>query len=261
MKKKLFLIRHCQSWQNKIVEEAREKNDDSWFKENPWYSFLSNSLVPLTEAGKKQAVALGKFAPSVIDLDKSTHFLHSGFLRTQQTASLLNISENWQVSHTLREVSIGDLNHAGKENDYQETYEKFINDPYFRFPGGESFYDCLDRTSTFLRGLSSIHSEQIVVVSHSFFIQTLLFNLFGYPAYKIQDIPNIPELKIPSHGSIYEIEFDSKTSDFTPTFIKLHHAFEEKLSWRKEFKIDKAKNALECAENFEERIENLFKDS
>lgn len=136
---------------------------------------LADPLVPLSELGVRQAVALGRRLGEETPPDVC---VVSPYLRTQQTADHLLAAAGWTTSvprltdERLRDreqgildrlTSFGVRRHYPAEAERREALGKF----YYRPPGGESWADVALRIRSLLSDLRADRSEQrLLVVTH-----------------------------------------------------------------------------------------------
>jgi len=147
--------------------------------------------IGLTEKGNQQAIAAGEKLRSIIG-NETMYVYMSPYLRSRQTWE--NIKKAFPSSQIIserrdpriRELELGNTDNAQnltKEVEQLKRTKRF----YYRFSGGESGADVYDRASLFLDTLMHEmdngyhdHTQNIVVVSHGFFITLFLMRYFRW---------------------------------------------------------------------------------
>jgi broad specificity phosphatase PhoE len=147
--------------------------------------------IGLTEKGNQQAIAAGEKLRSIIG-NETMYVYMSPYLRSRQTWE--NIKKAFPSSQIIserrdpriRELELGNTDNAQnltKEVEQQKRTKRF----YYRFSGGESGADVYDRASLFLDTLIHEmdngyhdHTQNIVIVSHGFFITLFLMRYFRW---------------------------------------------------------------------------------
>jgi broad specificity phosphatase PhoE len=116
----------------------------------------------LSEAGRGQARALGKRRRD----DGLAVVFASDLARAVETAEIAFAGSGLEVRHDrrLRECNYGELNgRPVAEIDVERLYR--IDEP---FPAGESYRDVVDRTQSFLDGLSPEYDDsRVLLIAHS----------------------------------------------------------------------------------------------
>jgi broad specificity phosphatase PhoE len=138
----------------------------------------------LSELGKRQAEALGRWLATVPENEKPTVILSSPYVRALETASIALM--HFQNSETdperkiqlvyderLREREFGIIDRLTKKGIQEkfpfqaELYER-IRKFYYRPPGGESWCDVILRLRSVMDTLSNeFAGERVMIVSHS----------------------------------------------------------------------------------------------
>tara|TARA_B110000261_G_scaffold164234_1_gene212885 strand:+ start:1599 stop:2141 length:543 start_codon:yes stop_codon:yes gene_type:complete len=134
--------------------------------------------VPLNGAGVKQA--------NMMKIENTFDAAyHSGLHRSEKTLEILlhNIVFNKpsKQSDLLKERRYGifeGLTHDEVSLKYTTTYNSWKIDSNTNIPGGESEEDVLSRIKSFLRLVSNSEDANLVVVTHSGFMQILYKFLF-----------------------------------------------------------------------------------
>ena len=161
----LYLIRHGESTANRDHEHA------AWLP------------VPLTEAGKEQARAAGRFLKNV----QFDRFYCSDVYRTVQTFDCAFGEDHpREYSELLREANSGDLagkKHADCEKEYGELYSHVRNTWAFNLVGGESSEQVVARAAEFLKQMEALPEDvqRIAAVSHGGLIRAMAAHLVHQP--------------------------------------------------------------------------------
>jgi broad specificity phosphatase PhoE len=130
--------------------------------------------VPLSEIGRQQAQAVGRWFADLAEDDRPTIAVVSPYLRTRQTAelALAGLGIATVVDERLRDRELGVLdlltsrgvaNRLPDEAVRRRRLGKF----YYRPPGGESWTDVLLRLRSLLRDLRDDHpGGRVLLVGH-----------------------------------------------------------------------------------------------
>lgn len=152
---------------------------------------MPDSDIGLTDNGHRQAMGAGQKLHSIIGTE-STYVYMSPYLRSRQTwENIKKAFLPYQIiaerqDPRLREVELGNIDNLpnlSKELEEQKRTKRF----FYRFSGGESGADVYDRASLFLDTLihemnTGCHdsTQNIVIVSHGFFIRLFLMRYFRW---------------------------------------------------------------------------------
>ncbi len=151
----IYLLRHGE------IEGSGEKR------------FIGHSDIPLNAKGKEQAV-LWKSKLCEIKFDE---IYSSDLIRCVETAKIISNGFMINLSKELREISLGNWDgmfHNHIREKFPEEWKARGKDRGFRPPGGESFFDLKNRVIPFFEKIIAIEKENILVVSHSGVIRTIL---------------------------------------------------------------------------------------
>ena len=149
--------------------------------------------VPLSEAGERQADALGRWFAAMPEGARPNVVLSSPYLRARHTAALIEAAggvEPAARTHSderLREKEFGivdRLTRMGIEQKYPEQAEMRarIGKFYYRPPGGESWCDVILRLRSALDTISLHHSgpeKRVLIVAHQVIVLCLRYLLEG----------------------------------------------------------------------------------
>lgn len=137
---------------------------------------------PLTELGRRQSKAVGRF----LSRFKIDAVYASSLLRAQETAAAIAGPHNLpvQTRHELRECSVGrwegmswDAIQAEDPDGHRHFFSDPANHPH---PGGESYTDLLNRVRPTINELLQQHlGQNIVVVAHNLANRVYLAELVG----------------------------------------------------------------------------------
>ncbi|MFG6116060.1 histidine phosphatase family protein [Halobacillus sp. MO56] len=162
----------------------------------------------LTENGMENARVLGESL-------NSTAFdavYSSPSMRTRKTTELILGDRELPVSYEdkLKEIHVGDWEGQTKEfieENYGDAYHCFFNTPHLYEPFNvESFFELRERVEEFLEQLKRTHSSgNILIVTHSVFIKSLLAVVKGLPIEELWEPPYIQDTSL----SIVEIDGDA----------------------------------------------------
>lgn len=166
----LVLIRHGESSRNLALKDAHEGN---W---QPLREQMNdeNDYEPgwrLTQAGMDQAVAAGNWLKEAFG--KEPHlFVASPYLRTIQTARLLQLDRAFQIDWRIRERRWGDhLAFGAKPYSPEQYLDDLKHAGEFEWrsglPGGESISDLVAPVRQFiLDQIAPLKSGKVVLVTH-----------------------------------------------------------------------------------------------
>ena len=180
----LWIVRHGQSAGN-VAREAAEAASE------PLIDIAVRDVdTPLSELGRRQAVALGRWFCTMPPARKPKIVLCSPYMRAVETTELLldaaDVGANaitHQRDERLREKEFGLLDRLTKlgiRQKYPELAEQraHVGKFYFRPPGGESWCDVILRLRSFDEMLTREHrKERVLVVVHQVIVNCLRYLL------------------------------------------------------------------------------------
>jgi len=157
---KLFLIRHGQT---------------SWNVEG---RYQGSCDIELNNTGIQQAELASEYFSRV----KFSNIYSSPLKRTMETANIINgrSEEGIETSDNLKEVDFGKwegLKFDQINKDYNEDYQKWMEDPYNNHPtGGESFKELTDRTTSAIDSIVAKNEDgsSVAIITHGGVILSLL---------------------------------------------------------------------------------------
>lgn len=153
----------------------------------------------LTEEGKKQA----EYAGFLLRKIRFDYIFVSDYERARSTCNLV-LDQNLHptveptVLTELRERDFGQeceqlgteanrIKHFGKD-----TYYSFVSDPYKRPPGGESFFDVVQRTKPFYTRIKDLMpNKNLLIVTHYWVVKSLLMLAHNYEIHNVTDFEPI----------------------------------------------------------------------
>ena len=187
----LMLIRHGQSTGNVAREQAERAGADVMAVD------YRDADVPLTDLGRAQAQALGRWLDTVAPAEAPTSVWSSPYLRARDTAAqVLQACEHLPPMHIderLRDKELGILDgltftgmrtRFPQEAQRRERQGKF----YYRPPGGESWADMALRVRSVLLDIDRIEDGRVAIFTHD----AIVF-LFRYVCQNL-DEPTLLEL-------------------------------------------------------------------
>lgn len=148
---------------------------------------LSGTDLPLSEKGRRQGEALGRYFAN----RASMPVYSSDLLRTRETAAC--ISAEATPVPGLREIGVGEwegLPFSTIRRQFPEEFALRGEDPVRHgIPGGESPADCRDRALAALNDLREQTDEDFIVVAHAGVNRLILCTLLGRPLNEFLSIP------------------------------------------------------------------------
>lgn len=181
---KLWIVRHGQSAGNVARDAAHEAGLDVID------IALRDVDVPLSELGRQQAEALGRWFAARPEADRPEVVLASPYVRARQTAKAIceaggvgEMARQPIVDERLREREFGVLDRltsqgiAQKHPDLAE-HRALLGKFYFRAPGGESWADVILRLRSALDSISLHHADRrVLIVCHQVVVLCLRYIL------------------------------------------------------------------------------------
>ena len=178
----LWIVRHGESAGN----VAREAADAAGLPEIDIAG--RDADVPLSDLGKEQALALGRWFASMPEDERPNVVLISPYRRAKQTAELIasaqalsKDSPEFVIDERLREKEFGVLDRltrSGIERHHpqQAEFRRLLGKFYHRPPGGESWCDVILRLRSALDTMS-LHYDgcRVLVVSHQVVVLCLRY--------------------------------------------------------------------------------------
>lgn len=185
---RIFVVRHGQSAGNVArheAEAARAHRIDMATRDVD---------TPLSDLGRRQAEALGRWFRTLPAHEQPTALLSSPYLRSLQTMELVRaagaFAGDMHVTHDerLREKEFGIFDRMtviGVRHDYPKLADQrqHVGKFYFRPPGGESWCDVILRLRSVLDTLTrDYRGERVLIVAHQ-----VIVNCFRYLLERLQE--------------------------------------------------------------------------
>ncbi|GAA5785899.1 histidine phosphatase family protein [Chitiniphilus shinanonensis] len=198
---RLWLVRHGQSAGN-VARDAAEAAS------LPTIDIAERDMdVPLSELGRRQALALGAWFGQLPSAERPSVVLASPYLRAMQSAQLLlegaGMAENeltLRHDERLREKEFGltdRLTKAGIALRYPElaAQRAHVGKFYFRPPGGESWCDVILRLRSVLEMVvREYRRERVLVVGHQVIVNCFRYLLERLDERQILDIDRLADV-------------------------------------------------------------------
>ena len=169
----LVFVRHCESEGNKVVESDKAERDSVGvsIRTEEFTKRLSRNFR-LTKLGAQQAVAAGDWLRDPKNVPFNfTRLYASPYIRTRETAGLLDIEGIWFLINLAREREWGyadNLSRIDLEKRFGEQMQARKDDSlYARMPGGQSIMDKVLELRNFFGSLARECSDgHVMVVTH-----------------------------------------------------------------------------------------------
>jgi broad specificity phosphatase PhoE len=209
----LWLVRHGESIANvaRHMAEAQNLLTIDFSQREP--------DVPLSELGRQQSIAMGKWFAALPEKDKPARIYISPFARTVESAALLTEIAGLDagkivIDERLRERELGIFDRLTREGARQKYPEEcarreLLGKYYYRAPGGENWCDVIQRVKSFWRDLrEKENSERVLVITHEVVIRCFRCVLEGLNEEQIMAIDRACDIH---NGAITEYTFAQKT--------------------------------------------------
>src|SRR3954469_4638232 len=170
----LYVVRHGESAGNVAREAALEAGESMIDIDT------RDVDVPLSDLGKRQAVALGRWFGALPEERKPNVVLTSPYLRARHTAGLIiktaglrEDSYSFMVDERLREKEFGVLDRltpVGIREQFpdQAQFRRLLGKFYHRPPGGESWCDVILRLRSATEMMSREYcGQRVLIVCHT----------------------------------------------------------------------------------------------
>ena len=208
----LFLVRHGESAGNVARDEAEEQGLEIIDID------LRDVDVPLSDLGRRQAQALGRWLARQAEHERPTTIISSPYVRAQQTAGEMLTGSRLRHDHVerllderLREREFGVLDRLTKSGIHardpqQAELRAFLGKFYHRPPGGESWADVGLRVRSVLDTLCrEFAGERVLISTHQ--VVVLMFR-YVLEAMTEADVLSISRLDPVAHCSVTSFSFD-----------------------------------------------------
>jgi broad specificity phosphatase PhoE len=172
---RLWLVRHGESAGNVARDRAESSGAATIELEG------RDLDVPLSERGKRQSAALGRWFAQLPEAERPTLAISSPFARSVQTTEIVvdalgASTVSYLHDERLREKEFGSLNRLTKAGirarfPHEAEQRTLIGKFYYRPPGGESWCDVALRLRTLFDHLRLFHAhERVLLVAHQVII-------------------------------------------------------------------------------------------
>ena len=177
----LWLVRHAES-QGNVADASAARSGSGRLQLD-----VRDPDVPLSDTGRRQAAALGRWLQEVPAADRPTAVLCSPFTRAADTLQITlegaGLELPVRTDERLRERDFGafdGMTGAGIREEYPQEAQRrdLLGKFYYRPPGGESWADVALRVRSVLL-TAELHSagERLLVVSHQAVIMVFRYVL------------------------------------------------------------------------------------
>jgi broad specificity phosphatase PhoE len=174
--------------------------------------------VPLSELGKEQSAALGRWFGKMSEEERPTVVLTSPYLRARDTAEIVlfaaDIERNelvFNIDERLREKEFGILDRLtrlGIQQKFPDEAARYgiLGKFYYRPPGGESWCDVILRLRSLLEMIvREYRGERVLIVGHQVVVHCLRYLLERMTEEEILAIDKVADL---ANCSVTSYEFD-----------------------------------------------------
>lgn len=201
--RRILLVRHGQSLGN--VDKSV-------------YGTFPDHAIPLTEAGRVQAIHLGRTFGERFAGETVRAYV-SPYRRARETAGVAmtgmirvrftKMTEDWR----LREQDWGNLREPEATAVLERQRESY-GSTFYRFPNGESGADVYDRVSDFMSTLwrdfeKDDFAENVLIFTHGFTMRVFLARWFHWTPAEFESVSN------PENCGVFEME---RTSGVSPRY-------------------------------------------
>jgi broad specificity phosphatase PhoE len=137
---------------------------------------------PLNQTGREETNRLA----ARLKNEKITAIFSSPLLRAVQTATAINSFHHLPLNiiPEFTEIDLGEwegMNYTRVREQYADIHQRWISDPDFPTPGGESFTAVFTRTRTGLSQILQNGQQNILITGHASVNRAILGNLLQLP--------------------------------------------------------------------------------
>jgi broad specificity phosphatase PhoE len=222
----IWIVRHGQSAGN-VARDAAEAAG------LPLIDIMTRDMdTPLSDLGREQAIALGRWFGEMSAEERPTVVLCSPYVRARETAhialeaaGLSRDTLTFNTDERLREKEFGILDRLTKHGilqKYPELGEQraHVGKFYFRPPGGESWCDVILRLRNVIDTITrEYRRERVLIVGHQVIVSCFRYlfeRLTEEQILEMDRVGNIPNCSVTSY------EFDAsrgKTGKLVPKLV------------------------------------------
>ncbi|HET6562305.1 MAG TPA: histidine phosphatase family protein [Marmoricola sp.] len=228
---RLVLIRHGESVGNLADAEARERGADRLDLD------ARDADVELSETGRNQADAVGRWLAKVDDDDRPTVVLSSPYRRAAETArrAVADVDLEVVLDERLRERDLGvfdGMTGHGIRSEYPKEAErrKKLGKFYYQPPSGESWCDVVLRVRQLMSDVrEGFDGANVWLFTHQAVIMSFRYVLEGLSEQELLELDgsvtlgNASVTRYERGGSGYELEAFADTSAVDASDEKVTH--------------------------------------
>jgi alpha-ribazole phosphatase len=160
--------------------------------------------LDITESFEAEAALIQPHLPSSI-----THVYASPLQRCSKLAEKLFPSHSISFHHELKEISCGEWELQKWDEIPQDILMPWMSDfVNVRIPGGESYLDLYERTTSFFQQIA-LQKQQAAFVTHGGVIRSILSHITSTPLKKSFDVFKI------EYGCVVKIDFEGDLFEHT----------------------------------------------
>jgi broad specificity phosphatase PhoE len=225
----LWLVRHGESMGNVADARANEAGAGRLDLD------VRDPDVPLSDTGRSQAEALGRWLAALPEDQRPTTALSSPFARALTTAQLATAGLDVRVrtDERLRERDFGafdGMTGAGIREQYPDEAGRrdLLGKFYYRPPGGESWADVALRVRSLLATEALRHDcERLVIVAHQAVIMVFRYVLEELTE---QELLAVDKEEQVANASLTRYELDADGNLMLAAFNEVEHLDDEKVT-------------------------------
>jgi broad specificity phosphatase PhoE len=226
----LTLVRHAESVGNVADARAHAEHADALDLA------ARDADVPLSETGRRQAAALGRWLAEQPTDQHPDAVVSSPYRRAQETAriALADAAIEVDLDERLRERDLGTLDGlTGRgirarypdEADRRKRLGKF----YYQPPSGESWVDVTLRVRDLLRDVERLDGRHVWLFTHQAVIMAHRYVLEGLDEEHVlrlsreEPLPNVARTVYRRHGALMELEVFADTTAVDVSEVETTH--------------------------------------
>jgi len=149
----------------------------------PENTLVGKNDVPLSAQGKQDALLLKNNIRFNNEKKNNVYFYCSMLSRAIQTAEILFPDTSFAYNDALNEADFGDWTGQDMKKilkKFPNVVDEWVRNPMeFRFPGGESVRECIDRVEQFLNVEALNKPGTVVLVCHGGIIRFIICRILG----------------------------------------------------------------------------------